>query len=88
MRIATRVAGAAGIAALGMATFGSTAFADTAGNEGVNLVDDNNISAVPIQACGNNIGAAVGIVLPILSPQVSNCTNAPVVDHPSSTVKG
>jgi len=88
VRIATRVAGAAGIAALGMATFGSAAFADTADNEGVNLVDDNNISAVPVQACGNNVGAAIGVVVPVLSPQVSNCTNAPVVDHPSHSVKG
>ncbi|WP_243792435.1 hypothetical protein [Saccharopolyspora gloriosae] len=84
MRIATRVAGAAGIAALGMVSLGSTAFADTAGNEGVNLLDDNNISAVPVQACGNNVGAVIGVVVPVLSPQTSDCTNAPVIDHPSA----
>ncbi len=82
MRIATRVAGAAGVAALSIVTLGSTAFADTADNDGVNLLDDNNISAVPVQACGNNVGALVGIVVPILSPQSSECVNAPVVDHP------
>ncbi|TDD09877.1 hypothetical protein E1181_02970 [Saccharopolyspora terrae] len=63
-------------------TLGSTAFADTADNDGVNLLDDNNISAVPVQACGNNVGALVGIVVPVLSPQSSECVNAPVVDHP------
>ncbi|SFS38066.1 hypothetical protein [Saccharopolyspora flava] len=82
MRIATRVAGAAGVAALSIVTLGSAAFADTADNDGVNLLDDNNISAVPVQACGNNVGAAIGVVVPVLSPQSSDCVNAPVVDHP------
>ncbi len=86
MRIATRVAGVAGVAALGMVTLGSTAFADSAENDGVNVLDDNNISAVPVQLCGNNVGAAVGVVLPIASPQSNDCVNAPVVDHP--TTKG
>ncbi|MBQ0925329.1 hypothetical protein KBO27_15345 [Saccharopolyspora endophytica] len=63
-------------------TLGSTAFADTADNDGVNLLDDNNISAVPVQACGNNVGAVVGLVVPVLSPQNAECVNAPVVDHP------
>lgn len=61
---------------------GGTAFADSADNDGVNLLDDNNVSAVPVQACGNNVGAAIGVVVPVLSPQSSDCTNAPVVDHP------
>ncbi|TDD93104.1 hypothetical protein E1202_00215 [Saccharopolyspora karakumensis] len=81
MRIATRVAGAAGVAALSIVTLGSTAFADTADNDGVNLLDDNNISAVPVQACGNNV-AVVGLTVPLLSPQNAECVNAPVVDHP------
>ncbi|MBA8825235.1 hypothetical protein FHX42_002586 [Saccharopolyspora lacisalsi] len=84
MRIATRVAGAAGATALGIVTMGSTAFADTADNDGVNVLDDNNISAVPIQLCGNNVGAVVGVVVPIGSPQTSKCVNAPIVDHPKS----
>lgn len=84
MRIATRVAGVAGVAALGVMTLGSTAFADSADNDGVNLLDDNNISAVPVQLCGNNVGAAVGIVIPVLSPQTNECVNAPIVDHPST----
>ncbi|GAA2347966.1 hypothetical protein GCM10009854_26490 [Saccharopolyspora halophila] len=82
MRIATRVAGVAGAAALSAMALGGTAFADSADNDGVNLLDDNNVSAVPVQACGNNVGAAIGVVVPVLSPQSSDCTNAPVVDHP------
>ncbi|MEV0704008.1 hypothetical protein AB0I53_39660 [Saccharopolyspora sp. NPDC050389] len=82
MRIATRVAGVAGAAALGVLTLGTAAFADSADNDGINAVDDNNVSAVPVQACGNNVGAAIGVVVPILSPQANNCVNAPVVDHP------
>ncbi|WP_245560175.1 hypothetical protein [Actinopolyspora halophila] len=84
MRIATRVAGAAGVAAMGMMTLGTAAFADTADNDGINAVDDNNISAVPIQACGNDIGAVVGVIAEVLSPESSQCVNAPVVDHPMS----
>ncbi|TDD41576.1 hypothetical protein E1288_32200 [Saccharopolyspora elongata] len=63
-------------------TLGTAAFADSADNDGINAVNDNNVSAVPVQACGNNVGAAIGVVVPILSPQANNCVNAPVVDHP------
>ncbi|RCW45195.1 hypothetical protein DFQ14_103161 [Halopolyspora algeriensis] len=83
MRIATRIAGATGAAALGMVTMGSVAFADSSDNDGINVLNDNNISAVPVQLCGNNV-AAVGVVLPLLSPQNSQCVNAPIVDHPSA----
>ncbi len=83
MRIATRVAGVAGATAIGMMTLGATAFADSANNDGVGLLNDDNISAVPVQACNNNIAAAIGVTAPILSPQEASCTNAPVVDHPS-----
>lgn len=84
MRIATRVAGVAGATAIGVMTLGSAAaFADSADNDGVNLLDGNNISAVPVQACGNDIGAVVGLVVPVLSPESSDCVNAPIADHPS-----
>ncbi|PRW64708.1 hypothetical protein CEP50_04385 [Actinopolyspora mortivallis] len=65
-------------------TLGTSAFADSKDNDGINALDDNNISAVPIQACGNDIGAVIGLVIPILSPESSECVNAPVVDHPMS----
>lgn len=86
VRIATRVAGVAGATALGVVALGSTAFADSTENDGINLLNDNNISTAPVQLCGNNVGAAVGVVIPVLSPQDSECVNAPVVDHP--TVEG
>ncbi|MFB9567391.1 hypothetical protein [Saccharopolyspora hordei] len=82
VRIATRVAGVAGATALGVVTLGTAAFADSADNNGINAVDDNNISAVPVQLCGDNVAALVGAVVPALSPQVNTCVNAPVVDHP------
>ncbi len=69
---------------MGMMTLGTSAFADSKDNDGINALDDNNISAVPIQACGNDIGAVIGLVIPILSPESSECVNAPVVDHPMS----
>lgn len=84
MRIATRIAGAAGATALGLVALGGTAFADSADNEGVNLLDDNNASVVPIQACANNVSAVIGLTVPVLSPQQAQCVNAPVVDHPTS----
>ncbi|MCI2421617.1 hypothetical protein MOQ72_29705 [Saccharopolyspora sp. K220] len=55
--------------------------ADSADNDGINILNDNNASILPIQACGNNV-AVLGIVLPILSPQLNECVNAPIVDHP------
>lgn len=81
MRSAARFAGvaAASVAMLGMA---SPAFADSADNEGINVGNGNNASVVPVQACANNVGAAIGAAVPILSPQHAKCVNAPVVDHP------
>ncbi|MEU6131607.1 hypothetical protein ABZ805_20735 [Saccharopolyspora sp. NPDC047091] len=72
-------------AAAGLMALAPIANADTADNDGVNLLNDNNLSVLPVQACGNNV-AVLGAVVPILSPQTSDCVNAPVVDHPS--VKG
>lgn len=84
VRIATRVAGVAGAATLGVLTLGSAAFADSADNDGVNLANDNNISVAPVQLCGNDVGAVIGVVVPIMSPQTNQCVNAPVVDHPKA----
>ncbi|GAA0505610.1 hypothetical protein A8924_6567 [Saccharopolyspora erythraea NRRL 2338] len=81
MRIGTRVAAAAGVAAVGVMTLGAPAFADSVDNNGVNVVNDNNISAVPVQACGNDIGAIVGVILKLGSEQTTSCVNAPIVDH-------
>ncbi|MDA3626326.1 hypothetical protein [Saccharopolyspora oryzae] len=68
-------------AAAGLLALAPVANADSADNDGINLLNDNNASVLPIQACGNNV-AVLGAVVPVLSPQLNNCVNAPVVDHP------
>ncbi|MEU5851820.1 hypothetical protein [Saccharopolyspora shandongensis] len=68
-------------AAAGLLALAPVANADSADNDGINIGNDNNVSVLPIQACGNNV-AVLGAVVPILSPQINNCVNAPIVDHP------
>ncbi|APU17244.1 MULTISPECIES: hypothetical protein [Actinoalloteichus] len=80
MRTSARVLTAAAGATLGAMMLGAPAFADTVDSDGVNAVNDNQISAVPIQACGNNVAAVIGVIVPVLSPQISDCTNAPQTD--------
>lgn len=79
MRKRTCVIGA--LAGAGLFGSGVPALADSAENDGLNIGNDNNLSAVPVQLCGNNVAAA-GAVVPLASPQSSECVNAPVVDHP------
>ncbi|MEU6270605.1 hypothetical protein [Saccharopolyspora shandongensis] len=79
MRTSARLFGAA-TAAAAMLAIGSPAFADSHGNDGINVLNDNNVSVLPIQACGNNVGI-LAIVVPIASPQINNCVNAPIWDH-------
>ncbi|MBB5923158.1 hypothetical protein FHR81_004225 [Actinoalloteichus hoggarensis] len=86
MRTSTRLAGATAAAALGALAFGGPAFADSIDNDGVNAINDNNISAVPVQLCGNNVAILIGVVVPVLSPQISDCTNAPITDDISNKV--
>ncbi|MDI2032858.1 hypothetical protein QFW96_29850 [Saccharopolyspora sp. TS4A08] len=69
-------------AAAGLLALAPMANADSSDNDGVNILNDNNVSAVPVQLCGNNV-AALGAVVPIASPNSSECVNAPIVDHPS-----
>ena len=71
-------------ASAGLLATSAPAFADSADNNGANVGDGNNLSVLPIQACNDNVGAAIGVVVPIASPQTGDCTNAPVVDHPSA----
>lgn len=70
-------------ASAGMLVGGTPALADSAGNDGINIGNDNNLSVLPVQLCGNNVGV-LGAVVPIGSPQNSECTNAPIVDHPGA----
>lgn len=54
--------------------------ADSYDNDGINLLNDNNVSVLPVQLCNNNV-AVLGLVAPIGSPQNAKCVNAPIVDH-------
>ncbi|WP_342671853.1 hypothetical protein [Actinopolyspora halophila] len=71
---------AASAAAAGLMAMGSPAMADSHDNDGINLLNDNNVSVLPVQLCNNNV-AALGLVAPIGSPQNAECVNAPIVDH-------
>ncbi|RCW38491.1 hypothetical protein DFQ14_12236 [Halopolyspora algeriensis] len=73
-------------ATAGLAMAGTPAFADSSDNDGINIGNDNNVSVLPTQLCGNNI-AVLGAVLPIGSPQHNKCVNAPIVDHPKTEDK-
>ncbi|RCW40024.1 hypothetical protein DFQ14_113107 [Halopolyspora algeriensis] len=67
----------------GLLALAPVANADTHDNDGINILNDNNLSVLPVQACGNNI-AVLGAVVPIFSGQANQCVNAPIVDHPSA----
>jgi hypothetical protein len=82
VRIATRVAGIVGATAFGMATLGATAFADSADNDGTNTGNDLNTSTGPLQTCSTDVTGTT--LLGLGSPTTNNCTNAPLVDHPTA----
>jgi hypothetical protein len=81
MRVLNRVAGVTGATAFGMLAMGAGAFADSADNDGVNILNDNNFSIAPVQVCGNDV-TGTGAVLQLWSPQTNQCVNAPLIDHP------
>lgn len=70
-------------AVAGLLALAPVANADSEDNDGINLLNDNNVSVLPVQLCGNNV-AVLGAVLPIASPNSSECVNAPIMDHPSA----
>ncbi|RRO15521.1 hypothetical protein EIL87_15910 [Saccharopolyspora rhizosphaerae] len=70
-------------AAAGLLALAPAAYADSQDNDGINLLNDNNVSVLPVQLCGNNV-AVVGAVAPIGSPSKPECVNAPIVDHPTA----
>ena len=79
MRTTTRLLGVTAAAAAVLA-IGSPAFADSADNDGVNLLNDNNASVLPVQLCGNDV-AVLGAVADVASPENTECVNAPIGDH-------
>ncbi|MEV4647627.1 hypothetical protein [Saccharopolyspora sp. NPDC049357] len=83
MRKTAYLAGALAMGTASMVIGGTQAFADSTDNDGVNVGNDNNMSVLPIQLCGNNI-AILGAVVPVASPQNVVCgANAPIVEGPS-----
>ncbi len=70
-------------AVAGLLALAPVANADSSDNDGVNVLNDNNVSVLPVQLCGNNV-AVVGAVIPIASPSHTQCVNAPILDHPSA----
>ncbi|MGJ7906136.1 hypothetical protein ACOQFL_06610 [Actinopolyspora sp. H202] len=70
-------------AAAGLMAVGSPAMADSKDNDGINILNDNNVSVLPIQLCGNDV-AVLGANLNIASPETTKCVNAPIVDHPTA----
>lgn len=82
MRKTAYLAGALAMGTASMVIGGTQAFADSTDNDGVNVGNDNNLSLLPVQLCGNNI-AILGAVVPIASPQNVVCANAPIEEGPS-----
>ncbi|APU12896.1 MULTISPECIES: hypothetical protein [Actinoalloteichus] len=72
-------AGAVAAAAAGLLMLAPAAHAGSYDNDGINILNDNQLSVLPIQLCGNNV-AILGAIIPIASPQISHCTNAPQIN--------
>jgi hypothetical protein len=85
VRKTTGLMGAVAIGS-GLIATGAPAYADSTNNNGVNLLDGNNVSVLPIQLCPGSSGILSDIVKvgsgSALSPQTTNCVNAPIIDHP------
>lgn len=74
------MAGAVMAATAGVLALGGPAFADSNDNDGINVLNDNNLSVLPVQLCNNDI-AVLGAIVNLASPDVSQCTNAPILEH-------
>lgn len=84
MRTSVRVSTMAAIAA-GLMSLGAPAFADSTGNNGLNLLDDNDISVLPVQACPGKL-TVLSDLIPVLnttsnSPNNVTCGQTPIKDH-------
>jgi hypothetical protein len=80
------------LAGSGLTCIGMPAYADSTGNnDGIGLLNGDNISIAPIQVCGESsslVGA--GAISDLISGRNesssnANCANAPVVDHSRAT---
>jgi hypothetical protein len=89
VRKTTGLVGAVAIGS-GLLAAGAPAYADSAGNNGLNLLNGDNVSVLPTQLCLNGLAGVLSNVIDVgsgtvASPQTDNCVNAPIVDHPSAT---
>lgn len=90
MRKTTGLVGAVAIGS-GLMVAGAPAYADSAGDNGINLLNGNNVSVAPTQLCNQgSIDVGSGIVHlgsddSSSSPHGTDCVNAPVIDHPKVT---
>ena len=78
LKKAAILTGAAAASALVLAPAAS---ADGSDNDGVNALNGNNISAVPVQLCDANV---IGKLVNQDSPEKVQCVNAPLTDHPKA----
>jgi hypothetical protein len=87
VRKTTGLVGAVAIGS-GLIATGAPAYADSTGNNGINVLNGTNVSVLPVQLCLNSLTGILSSVINVGggaatgSPQTNNCVNAPVVDHP------
>ena len=72
-----------GVAAASAMALVPAAHADSSDDDGVNALNGNNISVLPVQLCDANV---VGKLVNQDSFSKIKCVNAPVVDHPKAAV--
>lgn len=89
MRTSVRLCSAAAVSAASLAMLAAPAFADSANNNGINVLNGNNVSVLPLSVCNGGQVTVLGIVAHALSdnnlqsPHGTKCVNAPIVDHPT-----
>ena len=66
-------------AAAGLMVLAPVANADSAGSDGLNLLNDSKVS-VPVQACGDTI-PVVGAVLKVGATGTHSCVGSGLKDH-------
>lgn len=75
------------MAATGLVMAAPLAMADSHDDDGINAVNGNNISAVPVQLCGNDVAAVIGVIANIASPDITNCVNAPITEDSGNSLE-
>lgn len=63
-------------ATAGLLALAPVAHATSQDNDGINILNDSNVSVIPIQLCGNNV---IGPIVPVASKQDVKCTQASII---------